>query len=637
MNVTPRFAVCLILPLLLLLALPLPLHAEKPDQPQTIRALAKAGKAIYAAGDGGTVLRSSDGGASWTALSGGRGANFQAVVAEGDQAWLLGGRGIEGHPTRWGQGMLLVATAGADSVSRRKLDQAGWLYGGTLVGPLGVLLGQANPLFPGGAIRLTQHDHLAKIDTPQQGPFLGGVFATPQTGYAVGPDLRVLDIRQLGFLLVQPERLASSSSLRTAAIGQDGRVWAAGDNGAVLHSQATGQNWTQPNLSLPMGTTRLADFSALTVDGQRIWIGGGFLGSILYSDTNGARFELRKAPGPVTALLHVEDDILIAAGPAGRIWRSDDAGRSWKQTYGPERLDVLIIATPWQRSALTAVAATHISGARAGILWTALQPDDPYVPGDQALRAAAIAAGACQVQAISEFTSPTLQGEGDRLEQADILQLWRRRIDADPTEELALQLAAAIRLYRPRVLVLPPQKGPKTGTGAEAALLGQIAIAAAELASRTTGDRNLSAIGLDPFTPDRIFWALPDNEQSARPWALPARDSRADLVIDSTKYPAELGTNLEMLALRAVSLLGDAGPVRRPSLKPAWKRLGPGGQVDLFTTGLLPARLDEKVNPPDGQANGEVADAVAVRRALLRNNLAGALGEATRQARTGGR
>lgn len=603
------------------------------DMPRSLRALAKVGEAIWAAGDGGTVLRSSDQGRTWSAVPGAGQVNLQAIVNDSGRAVLLGGIGIPGHPAGWGRGAILRSDASGSEVSPRPDATLGWLYGAAVRGNAALVLGQATPLYPGGAARTgSGGNRWTPVDTPDRGPFRAGLFLSPQMGWGFGPGHRILSLRQLGELLVVPDRVDSSAGLSAAALGAGGRVWAVGQNGTVVHSRATGRSWNQPRLALPAATFRLADFEAIAVDGERIWIGGGLLGVILYSDNNAARWQLRPAPGAVHALLHVGRDVLLAAGPAGSIHRSDDAGKTWKQVHGPSRLDVLIVAGPGDRAPLAIAAVTAASGARPGILWASLPRQDSYVLRDQPFRAAAVAAGAVEAVGLTELTSPTQTPAGGAMNAEQILRFWRRQIDAPADAELALQLAAAIRLYRPRVLVLPATGTDRPGPAAESALIGRIGLQALALAGREQDDRDLGRIGLAPFQPDRVLIGLEGNETWREPWRKDPR-AFADLVLDTSVFPAGAASNLEMQILQAASVLPASGLPDRPAIQPAWRQHNAKGRLRLPTAGLIPSLLRQAPVDDDRRAS---ADAVSIRMALARKNTAQAVGSVVASAARAG-
>ncbi len=601
----------------------------------SLRTLAIVGDAIWAAGDRGTVLRSTDGGRTWASVPGAGQANIQTIIDDAGRAVLVGGRGIPGHPAGWGRGAILRSDASGSKVSSRPEATLGWLYGATVRGNVSLLLGQANPLYPGGAVRTgSGGKRWTPIDTPDRGPFRAGLFLSPQMGWGVGPAHRILSIRQLGELLVVPDRIETSAGLSAAAMGAKGRVWAVGENGTVVHSRATGESWNQPRLPLPAATVRLADFEAIAVDGERVWIGGGLLGVVLYSDNNGAQWRMRQAPGALHALLHVGQDVLLAAGPAGSIYRSRDAGESWKQVHGPARLDVLIVAAPGDRAPLAIAAVCAATGAKPGILWASLPDQDPYIPRDQPFRAAAIEAGAVEAVGLTELTSPTQGPSGREMQAEQILRFWRRQIDAPADAELALQLAAAIRLYRPRVLVLPATETGRRGPAAESALIGRIGLEALGLAGRKQDDPGLGRIGLAPFQPDRVLIGLEDNETWREPWRTNQRPVFADLVLDTSAFPAGAVSSLEMQVLQAVSVLPATGLANRPAIQPAWRQLNGKGRLRLPTAGLIPSLLRQGPIDEDRRA---VADAVSIRLAVARKNTALAVGEVVAAAARAGK
>ena len=598
------------------------------DGEGALRCVRKLGERCWAVGDGGTVLLSDDRGETWRAVEAGSRANFESVSSDGSSVFLFGGSGVPGHPEGFGTGAIYRTDDGGETFHPVAGPAGGWLYGGRFAGTGGGVFGQASPRAPGGIWRTATAGRMWKpVPTEGTGSLRAGAFRSIQYAYLVGGRQRIVALRGLAEPRRHPPQRAGATGLRAVAFADAETCYAVGENGIILRSRPSPVSWMPVDPALPVGTRRLADFEAVAFASPREgWIGGGLLGVVLHTTNAGATWTPLPAPvpGPIHALVHLGGGALLAAGDAGRIWRSTDAGKSWKLTHGAERTDVLFVIAPGDLSVYPAIVAHATAGCNVAVLYAATAPAHDGVPGDQPLRAAAVAAGARGVTVLGDFRSLTLAGENETLSSGQILSVWSKILDVPSRPELLRQIAAAIRLYRPRVLAVGP--GPEVGRGrlAENHLIARLGRRAAELAMSDEHLPELEKVGLPPWTVKRVFVGIASNEDWLAPWESqpPVDLSEARVRIDAAVFPRGETTSLEMLAQRAVWCVPGFGLLDRPRRYTGYTCAGERRRLGLFTTGLTKAR--RRLRTP-GKKAVQLAGATPLRAVLITGSVATAL------------
>ena len=581
-----------------------------------LRAFCVDGWRTWAVGDAGTVLLSLDGGRSWAQLCQAEADSFQSAFADGPAVTFVGGRGLEGHPRGAGRGVLFRTEDGGKTFRKLPAPPVGWLYGGIARETAAALLGEASRAAPNGLWRTVTEGRIWKpidLAAPREAPgamdqdrgaryLLAGDFRTFRKGYLVGRQQRIVSLRNLAEPSIRPPAVRSDADLRAAAFADEDTCWAVGDSGTVVRSRASGQAWDALDLQLPAGTRRLADFEAIAFAGPRqAYVGGGLVGAIFHTGDGGATWERLPAPGPgpIHALACLPGGSLLAAGDAGRIWRSADGGKTFQLVHGPEHTDVLFVLSPADRSLYPAIVTHARAGCSVAVLYIARAAHLDGVPPDQPLRAAAIRAGAGGAVVLSDFDSQALTPAADALTARDVLDGWKRRIDQPPEAELTRQIVAAIRLYRPKVVAFGSDVTGATGPAAECRLAAMLASKAADDAGQADAWKEQAAVGLKPHRPERIFRGAETNDAWRPVWAPAAAPGPADeprkpptTLIDAAVFCENAPSSVEMIALQALSRLPWFGLADRPNRFTAfdcWSLRG--RRMALFTAGLSPAKL----------------------------------------------
>lgn len=563
---------------------------------------------LWAAGDAGLLLASDDDGNTWTPHDVDPAANLQQLWIEEPRVWAFGGRAVCGYPGGTGRAVVLRSRDAGKSFSSLPTGPAGWAYGGAGNADSAAIGGQPTPEGPTGVFHTrSAGERWNAVPLTSSGYVRGSAFRDFRHGYFVGQDLRIISLRNLMEPEIRPADILGPMDLTAAAFMDTETCWAVGNKGVVLRSQPAGQRWTQVTLPFPAGTRDLAELETIDFNttGQCV-IGGGLLGVFFRSDDDARRFTALPAPGPgpIRCIRYLAGDELLAGGDGGRIWRSRDAGTTWQRLRGSDRVDILFIVAAGDISIYPAVVAHAQAGLDVAVLYVSAPTrrgleatlGSADVPPGQQLRAAAALAGAGGAMVLEDVPSLLLDATAsDRADATDILDRWSAALDAPAEPVILRRIAAAIRLYRPRVIATGPDGEGPVGIQAENRLVARLAARAFEQAADETAYRDLLGANLPPHQAERLFVGADGNAAWQRPWDAPAEPLRdVQLRIDATRWPAQADTTIELLAQQAIWTLGEAGLLDRPARFSGYHCKHLDDPVTLMTGGLVQAGLTRR-------------------------------------------
>lgn len=562
---------------------------------------------LWAVGDGGLLLASEDEGATWQARRTDFGANLHQLWIEEPRIWAFGGRAVTGYPGGAGRAVVLRSEDGGKTFDDFPAGPVGWACGGAASGDSVVLAGQPMPRALGGVFHSRSGGRrYTAVELDTVGYLRGAAFRNLRYGYVVGENLKIVSLRNLMQPEIHPAEIPGTLPLTAADFSDLETCWAVGHNGVVLQSRPAGQRWPQVLLPFPPGTRSLADFETVDfLDASHGVIGGGLTGMIFRTTDGGRRFTVLDAPGPgpIRCLRQFGPKDIFAGGDGGRMWRSRDGGETWQQLRGPERTDVLFIAAAGDTSIYPAIVAHAWAGLDVAVVYVTAphrhsnQADmgRASIPPGQQLRAAAALAGAGGAVVFEDL--PSLLLDPQALADADtqvVLDRWSAALDA-PAEPIVLRrLAAAIRLYQPRVVATGPAEEGSKGLRAENRLVARLAAEAVELAAAAQGPP-LARAKLPAHRVERLFVGMDENETWQPPWEAspkPIRD--AELGIDATRWPEGADATIELLAQRAIWAIGAAGLLDRPARFGGYRCEEVTAPVNLMTAGLVREALPRR-------------------------------------------
>ena len=350
-------------------------------QGNTIRAMSFAGQQGYAAGDFGTLLSTSDGGATWTGLLSGTHANLTEVQAIDSSAMFAGGGCVARRSDDGGKTFKRVAFSPVESSCPQPIAAAWFVNRQTGY----LVLGD-------GTVERTDNNGAtfsARTALPGTQAQSGGakpndiVFTTPDTGVAATTDgklYRTTDGASSWALVGSTGRAVRNVVFLDASTG-----YAVGDGSVFLKTTDGGATWNakafagaSANLTsircatagLCVMTTEHGDQLVRTADGgdtatlvtpstdavhaaafasaTRV-VFGGELGSTATSDDAGVKFAPvgGRLAGTFNAVIAgTQAGTAFAPGNNGTLAKTTDAGRTWTRGNVPTSEGVLDVAFP---------------------------------------------------------------------------------------------------------------------------------------------------------------------------------------------------------------------------------------------------------------------------------------------------
>ncbi|NQV28928.1 MAG: hypothetical protein HQ518_31625, partial [Rhodopirellula sp.] len=521
------------------------IHPWKDDA--ALHAVEVLGKKVaWAVGDHGTVWQTSDGGESWSLLQVPADCSLRSVcflskrVGEGQVgtsqiAWLAG-RDTRPY-TRSGYGVILKTADGGKSWTT--------LGAGQVLPPLnyirffgpndGVAAGEATPDFPTGV--LTTQDG-GETWQPAPGQRTAGWHAATFTelhdGIVTGPRGRISLVAGTN---VAPPRLDASSLRGIRAVTSDDGLtaWAVGDGATVLSSTNGGVSWETLNALFPPELSRFVDFSAVAAVKDKVWFTGNPGGCVWHSPDAGVNWT-RQATGqsaPIHALNFSSEEVGFAVGAFGTILRTSDGGSSWNVCRaGRRRAAILAIHTRPERIPFGMLAK---QGGDEGFRSVAIVVPrrDSSAESDLSLER--------QMHDAVTTVGGSAAGVGWRLPIAlpevdasvDLLTAeWQKHTEGKLVEVVVSNLVAAIRSWRPSVVVV---EEPSEGDAAAKLIFDAVQRAVAQAADSTSFIEHQEYARLDAWKVERVF-------------ARVSSKTRAGMTIDPYDVLPRLGTTVEAAA-----------------------------------------------------------------------------------------
>ncbi len=355
----------------------------------------------WAVGYGGTVIATTDGGASWQPQASGTQAWLTSITftADGQRGWAVGGDGAVIATTDGGatwQPQASGTRAWLNGITFTADGQRGWAVGdddtvaliattdggaswqpqtsGTRASLLSITFtgdGQRGWAVGAGGTVIATTDGGASWQPQASGtqkPIFSITFTDGQRGWAVGDGGTVIATTD-GGASWQPQASGTGASLLSITFTADGqRGWAVGEGGTVITTTDGGASW-QPQAS---GTRAAFGGSRFTSDGQRGWAVGD-LGTVIATVGGGAHWQ-PQASGTQERLYSItviaDGQRGWAVGAGGTVLGSTDGGATWQpQASGTQAtLESLTVTADGQRVWAVGgggtVLATNDGGAR---------------------------------------------------------------------------------------------------------------------------------------------------------------------------------------------------------------------------------------------------------------------------------
>jgi photosystem II stability/assembly factor-like uncharacterized protein len=290
-------------------------------QGNTLRAAHFSAEAGIAVGDCGTIIRTSDGGRSWSYVSNPFAQHIQGVCHLGKGRWLaVGGKG------------LIIAS-----------DDDGRTWN--------------------------------RIRTDSRTDLFGVEFVTPEIGAAIGSEGTILWSED-GGISWRPKSSGVDVDLRAIAFLTAEKAVIVGRGGVILKTIDSGKTWVQKKAAMDLFAVRFTDENSGYAAGGNL----GYLKNrrmILRTTDGGESWQAQqKKRGPVLySLSFFGQNDLLACGQSGALIHGSDGGSRWANLKSPTEHTLSSVVFSGEKGVAVGSYGTIITTVDGGKTWTAQQPD----------------------------------------------------------------------------------------------------------------------------------------------------------------------------------------------------------------------------------------------------------------------
>jgi photosystem II stability/assembly factor-like uncharacterized protein len=462
----------------------------------------------WAVGDEGVIWKTIDGGKTWERQASATRASLRSLHALSHLVvWVVGREELPGGGSA---GVVLFTRDGGEKWVRILANAVPGLnhvrFGDASTG---YLFGDGSETYPTGVFMTTD---AGRTWQPVKGPrcttWLAGDFLDGDTGALGGAWSRLGTLREGNFGHAQVDQFAGRNICSMQL--RQGRSFAVGQGGLVLHSKSQGGGWDFNETKLPQDVLAAWDFHGVANVGDRVWAVGRPGSAVLASEDKGASWKVVKTGQnlPLNGVHFFDDKRGWAVGEYGTILASTDGGQSWKvQRRGGQRAAVLCVHARAQDLPLDTLAQL---GAEQGYLTAAVRLAGPdwktEAPSEasQPLRFAAAdrLAGGAAAETLWQFPLPQHLANADKKQ---VLDHWDRLHGERAAREILRQLVLAIRMWRPDVIVTDHPDFHVTTNGAGALLAEALNEAFVQAADPKAFPEQIEQLGLQTWKVSKVY------------------------------------------------------------------------------------------------------------------------------------
>ena len=429
----------------------------------------------WAVGDRGAIWTTFNGGSTWMLVDAPVDHNLFGVhFFDENFGVAVGGEALPGG--RNGRGTILRTTDGGATWS--EVEHAGFpiLRNVRVYDPQNILVGgDSSELYPSGIFQsadsgltwtaktgLNRHEGWKRL----------AYNPLDSTGFGIAPGGTFQSISGKS---VTPSPLFDAST-RLADLSQtdaNSPLWLVGDRGLIRCSDDGGASWRRSPGNLPSGAGESFDFRTVHASKERVRVAGSPGSQIFLSEDGGKNW--RSAPTgvsvPLRKIRFVDDLHGWGVGELGVIVATTDGGRSWTvQHEGGRRLALLGLFSDGTDFSPELIA--RLGGEEGYLCATAalVRPAERECARDEIpwllrLGEATVEAGGCAAEQPSFFrlAPKTIDGSLEKM-----LERFDRENDGRGLERLREYLVRLIRTWRPSVIVIGD---PALGVEAKTVLL----------------------------------------------------------------------------------------------------------------------------------------------------------------------
>ncbi|MGC1274868.1 MAG: YCF48-related protein [Planctomycetaceae bacterium] len=444
----------------------------------------------WAVGDHGAAYRTADGGKTWEPQSVSADVSLRSVFfLTADVGWAAGGT--------------TIPFTGVETGAVFATEDGGVTWRQINTGPLprihairffsrmdGVAAGASSPACASGVLTTndggTTWKPIQTATVVNLGGWRAASFTSQDRGVVVGPRGRRAGV-DAGQLIASREPAQGLRGLSAVSLVDPLNGWAAGDGGLVLQTDNAGLVWKEPPTALPQSARDLFDLHAVAAIGEKVWVAGQPGSYVWHSPDAGRTWRPQStgSPLPIRALHFSSETHGTAVGAMGQILTTSDGGITWQHARAADRRAALLAISlrPDRLSFPLVATLAGDQGYRAVALLPVrhdLGPAETETPNlDLRVHDAVTAAGGNV--AVTDWPLP-LKTPGIDREKDALVAAWNRRTEGKLERVLVGRLVAAIRMWRPEIIVLDE---PSIDDAAAELLMQAARLAVAQAADST--------------------------------------------------------------------------------------------------------------------------------------------------------
>jgi photosystem II stability/assembly factor-like uncharacterized protein len=298
-------------------------------QGNTIRTMSFAGQTGYAAGDFGTLLKTTDGGDTWTGLPAGTFTALSELQTLDANTLVAGGGCVARLSTDGGATFHRIAFTNVESTCPPDSSLAAMWFTTKDVGYIAQASGQVIQTANGGA------SFAAKIAVPGTKTVGGGasvtdlVFLTDTTGFASTSDGKIFQTTDSANSWKQVND--TNRAVRAMLFVSATTGYAVGDQTLLLKTTDAGVTWKP----IDIGAPSVQDLTSIRCASETVCVVTTKAGTLLGVTTDGQKFTFpTPSTDPVFAAAFASPTRLVAAGLQGSTVVSGDAGANFTPIGG---------------------------------------------------------------------------------------------------------------------------------------------------------------------------------------------------------------------------------------------------------------------------------------------------------------
>ena len=422
----------------------------------------------FAVGMHGAIWKTSDGGQSWNLKSSPVAGMHEAVTfVNAKTGWIVGSSSMPTNLLPLGYvlrtedgGETWTLLAGRPTVNQAS-PNAGHRFLPRLrnirffTKTLGFAIGDANRFYPTGVLRTDDGGETWEPVEGDAGSWRCGWFMNPETGFVAGR-LNTRGTIKGERLENTPGQLTDLRSWRAVQVSSTNPSWMVGDGARVLFSGDGGVTWRPPAKQLPRGLREFSDFHAVAARGPNVWIAGS-PGSVIWHSADGGVSWDAQPTGqtvPLRGIFFRSETHGWAVGDLGLVLQTEDAGATWSAVKGSDRRVAMLAISPKPNRIPFDVIAKESGeqGYRAAVLLP-VRRDTQTGATDQQDTVREAVAGSLGNTGETAWAFPIAKAGIDRVD-SELVKDWQMRTEGKLGQTLLSMLVSKLRMLRPDVVLL---------------------------------------------------------------------------------------------------------------------------------------------------------------------------------------